>query len=100
MPSIGPCQFPTLGFVVDQYKRVREFVPETFWYIYVTILREDAHEGEKEIVFKWRRVHLFDWHSVFVLYEQCMEQPVARVDRVETKPTSKRYERLSRSFSN
>lgn len=29
----GPCQFPTLGFVVDQYKKVEAFIPEDFWKI-------------------------------------------------------------------
>ena len=29
--SYGPCQFPTLGFVVDRYERVANFVPEDFW---------------------------------------------------------------------
>jgi DNA topoisomerase IA len=29
----GPCQFPTLGFVVDQYKKVEAFIPENFWKI-------------------------------------------------------------------
>ncbi|SPQ22350.1 394c2258-f40b-47e6-b071-f2e03bea8657 [Thermothielavioides terrestris] len=29
--SYGSCQFPTLGFVVDRYFRVKNFVPEAFW---------------------------------------------------------------------
>lgn len=29
--SYGSCQFPTLGFVVERYKAIEEFVPETFW---------------------------------------------------------------------
>lgn len=33
MCSIGPCQFPTLGFVVDQFKKVDSFIPEDFWRI-------------------------------------------------------------------
>lgn len=31
--SYGPCQFPTLGFIVDRYKKIKEFVPEKFWSI-------------------------------------------------------------------
>lgn len=29
--SYGSCQFPTLGFVVERYKAIEEFVPESFW---------------------------------------------------------------------
>ena len=35
--SYGPCQFPTLGFVVEQYLRRNNFTPESFWFIQVTI---------------------------------------------------------------
>ena len=28
--SFGSCQFPTLGFVVERYKEVEAFIPETF----------------------------------------------------------------------
>ncbi|KAF5095581.1 hypothetical protein D0Z03_001798 [Geotrichum reessii] len=35
--SYGSCQFPTLGFVVDQYKRVKNFKPEKFWYLAVEV---------------------------------------------------------------
>lgn len=80
----GPCQFPTLGFVVDQYKRVQEFVPEPFWFIYVSQEREEG-----EVVFRWRRNHLFDMEVAIELYAQCIENPVATVTKVETKPTTK-----------
>jgi len=33
--SYGSCQFPTLGFVVDRYFQVKNFIPETFWSIRV-----------------------------------------------------------------
>ena len=29
--SYGPCQFPTLGFVVERWNRIQSFVPEDFW---------------------------------------------------------------------
>ena len=34
--SYGPCQFPTLGFVVDRYKEIKEFVPEIYWSLSIT----------------------------------------------------------------
>lgn len=88
----GPCQFPTLGFVVDQYNRVQSFVPEPFWYIYVAIERpsEDLDSRDVEVVeFKWKRNHLFDMEVVVALYEQCVDEPMATVISVETKPTSR-----------
>ncbi|ORY31011.1 DNA topoisomerase [Naematelia encephala] len=92
--SYGPCQFPTLGFVVDQYKRVSSFIPETFWYIYVAIEREDeddesAKPETRTVEFRWKRNHLFDLETAVVLYEQCVENPRAKVVSVETKPTTK-----------
>jgi DNA topoisomerase-3 len=90
----GPCQFPTLGFVVDQYNRVQSFVPETFWYIYVAIEREDEEKPEgsgetRTVEFRWRRNHLFDMDAAIILYEQCVGEPLATVVKVETKPTTK-----------
>jgi DNA topoisomerase-3 len=82
----GPCQFPTLGFVVDQYERVQAFVPETFWYIHI-----EQQRPEGAIKFNWRRNHLFDMAAAFILYEQCVEEPEATVTSVTTKPTTKWY---------
>lgn len=89
--SYGPCQFPTLGFVVDQYNRVQSFVPEPFWHIAVSSERDSEEEdGEPTIVaFAWRRNHLFDLPVAMLLYEQCIEHPMATVQKVETKPTSR-----------
>lgn len=38
--SYGTCQFPTLGFVVDRYNRVKEFVQEAFYKIDATISKD------------------------------------------------------------
>lgn len=82
--SYGSCQFPTLGFVVDRYNRVRNFKPETFWLIKL------MHEKERiKVNFIWRRVHLFDRAAVTILYEQCLDAKQARITKVQKKPTSK-----------
>lgn len=80
----GSCQFPTLGFVVDRYFRVKNFVPEPFWSIKVTHKRDDIN-----VVFNWRRNRLFDRAVVTILFERCLAAKTAKVTKVQEKPTSK-----------
>lgn len=82
--SYGSCQFPTLGFVVDRYFRVKNFIPETFWSIKLTI-KKDGKSGN----FNWTRGRLFDRASVVVLYERCLAAKNATVAKVQEKPTRK-----------
>jgi len=87
----GPCQFPTLGFVVEQWNKAQNFITEPFWYIYIAIEKQDEDDPDKTetVDFKWRRNHLFDMEAAIALYEQCVEMPMATVISVETKPTTK-----------
>jgi DNA topoisomerase-3 len=80
----GSCQFPTLGFVVDRYFKVRNFVPEPFWSIKVTHKREG-----KDVNFLWNRNRLFDRAAVTVFFERCITAKIAKVSRVQEKPTKK-----------
>ncbi|KAI2829449.1 hypothetical protein CBS147321_8355 [Aspergillus niger] len=82
--SYGSCQFPTLGFVVDRYLRVKNFKPETFWGIKVMHTRDDI-----KVNFLWKRVHLFDRAAVTVMLERCLIAKKAKVTKVTQKPTSK-----------
>ncbi|KAI4111680.1 MAG: hypothetical protein LQ345_006732 [Seirophora villosa] len=82
--SYGSCQFPTLGFVVDRYFRVKNFVPEQFWSIKVMHRREDI-----DVTFLWRRHRLFDRMSVVLLFERCIAAGLAKVTKLQKKPTSK-----------
>ncbi|PGH15987.1 hypothetical protein AJ80_05363 [Polytolypa hystricis UAMH7299] len=82
--SYGSCQFPTLGFVVDRYFRVKNFKPEAFWSIRVSHVRDKI-----TVNFLWRRVHLFDRAAVIVLFERCLSAKTAKVTKVNKRPTSK-----------
>ena len=84
--SYGSCQFPTLGFVVDRYKRVKNFVPEPFWSIKVVHQRDDIN-----VTFSWDRYRLFDRMITVILFERCLQARTARVTSVVTKPTKKWY---------
>ncbi|KAJ2965831.1 hypothetical protein NQ176_g10431 [Zarea fungicola] len=82
--SYGSCQFPTLGFVVDRYFRVKNFVPEPFWSIKVTHSREG-----KQVLFSWSRHRLFDRMTTVILYERCLAAKRAKITKVQEKPTRK-----------
>ncbi|KAI1170728.1 DNA topoisomerase [Nemania sp. FL0916] len=82
--SYGSCQFPTLGFVVDRYFRVRNFKPEQFWSIGVMHKRENI-----DVNFHWARNRLFDRASVIIFYERCLTAKKAKVTKVQEKPTKK-----------
>ncbi|KAG0022004.1 DNA topoisomerase [Entomortierella chlamydospora] len=84
--SYGPCQFPTLGFVVDQYRRVENFIPENFWKL------EMKHNKDGlDATFVWQRGHLFDQLACLVIYESCLEAggPNVVVTKVKSNPTAK-----------
>ncbi|KAM8824210.1 DNA topoisomerase 3-alpha isoform 1-T1 [Synchiropus picturatus] len=82
--SYGSCQFPTLGFVVERFKAIQAFIPETFYKIKV------LHEVDEDCVeFSWKRNRLFNHTACLVLYQICMEDPRATVVAVTSKPKSK-----------
>uniref|UniRef100_A0A674ELQ5 DNA topoisomerase n=1 Tax=Salmo trutta TaxID=8032 RepID=A0A674ELQ5_SALTR len=82
--SYGSCQFPTLGFVVERFKSIQAFIPETFYKIRV------LHEVEEDSVeFSWKRNRLFNHTACLVVYQICMENPIATVTSVTSKPKSK-----------
>ncbi|KAF3918784.1 Helicase [Arthrobotrys entomopaga] len=82
--SYGSCQFPTLGFVVDRYMRVKNFVPETFWYLKLLHTRDQT-----TTTFNWDRSRLFDRMAVVLLFESCMAGGTALVKAVARKPSRK-----------
>ncbi|XP_050421809.1 DNA topoisomerase 3-alpha [Adelges cooleyi] len=82
--SYGSCQFPTLGFVVERYKDIENFIPEQFWKIKVNHKIEDV-----DVEFTWQRGRLFDELFCRVLFERCMENRTAHILNVTKKPKSK-----------
>ncbi|VDK45071.1 unnamed protein product [Anisakis simplex] len=82
--SYGSCQFPTLGFVVERYKAIQEFIVETFW----KLVAKDSRSGI-DVTFEWDRNRLFDRDVVQVLLDMCNEASETRVTSVKQKPKSK-----------
>ncbi|KAF4732298.1 isopentenyl-diphosphate delta-isomerase idi1, partial [Perkinsus olseni] len=87
--SYGPCQFPTLGFVVQRWLRQRNFIREPFWTISCTIcvpvraagddaarplIKSDPEDGPTvEVKLHWGRNRLFDHLVTTILYDRCLQ---------------------------
>lgn len=82
--SYGPCQFPTLGLVVDRWLQIQHFVSRDFWVM--ELFLRDCNAP-----FEWARKHLFDEYTAMLLYELCYEEAeaegyvatVVKVDRMQ-----------------
>ncbi|XP_045448692.1 DNA topoisomerase 3-alpha [Melitaea cinxia] len=82
--SYGSCQFPTLGFVVERYRAIENFVTEPFWKLKVNHTMNNL-----SVDFLWERIRVFDQVACQVLHDICLENPQAKVTNVKTKPKSK-----------
>ena len=81
--SFGPCQFPTLGFVVARYLQISQFVAESFFYLKLSVKISQSATLELQ----WERVRLFDEVSVGVLYDLIATQRRVYVDKFSVSPT-------------
>eukprot|EP00043_Microstomoeca_roanoka_P002818 m.40723 g.40723 ORF g.40723 m.40723 type:complete len:321 (-) comp11744_c0_seq3:1357-2319(-) len=82
--SYGPCQFPTLGFVVERFREREQFVSEDFWRLLVKH-RQDDITAE----FHWSRTRVFDEDVCGVFFDICREAECARVTSVTGRPRDK-----------
>ncbi|KAJ9463502.1 DNA topoisomerase 3-beta [Diplonema papillatum] len=80
--SYGPCQTPTLGFVVQRHDLIHNFKPETFWRICPTVVKSGV-----SIRPDWERNRLFDRGVARLILEGCKGK--AKVTKVETKRDAK-----------
>ena len=90
--SYGPCQFPTLGFVVERWARIETFRPEDFWYIELTLrvpANGETNTRERPILFQWNRNRLYDRVLTMVLYEECLAAGEATVTQLTGRPKNR-----------
>jgi len=81
--SYGPCQFPTMGFVINRYLDIMKFVSQPFWSISVNHRKNNIN-----VNFNWKRHRLFEEHACLALYSKIMECPKARVVNVNGRQKS------------
>jgi DNA topoisomerase-3 len=89
--TYGPCQFPTLGFVVERYMKRLNFIPENFWSISCEIEAPDPDEasGKLSTNFRWKRGNVYDQLPCVIMYQLCVEAGAAKVIECSARSTSK-----------
>ena len=105
--SYGPCQFPTLGFIVQRKWDIDAHVPERFWKIALSHApgrapgargganpsgRDDAaavSSGSEFAKFEWARDRVFDEAFATTLFESVRSAETARVVREGGEPHRK-----------
>jgi DNA topoisomerase-3 len=68
--SYGPCQFPTLGLVVDRYRERREFQTKPFWTIRMRIQTTGDRASGNQVELCWDRARIFDRFIAYVLFQR------------------------------
>ena len=84
--SYGPCQFPTLGFVVDRYRKRAAFVSDKYWQISC----ECKGSGGESVRFNWDRERCYDRLTAVVVYERMVESDEVRVVKADSKKRTRR----------
>ena len=109
--SYGPCQFPTLGFVVERWARIETFIPEDFWSLALSLevdaraIEQQQQQGNnntgnngtqaataarnRQLHFSWKRGRLYDRAITLVLYELCLDAGEAVVTQLQGRPKNK-----------
>jgi DNA topoisomerase-3 len=85
--SYGPCQFPTLGFIVERDKQIKQFKPEKFWFI--DLQYTSAANKNETASFQWERNRLFDKQCTTILFLKVKAAQMAKVTNVMKKRVTK-----------
>lgn len=84
--SFGPCQIPTLNFIVQRFLKIQEFFPEKFF----SLKNEISSLKNKEIKseFKWNRGNIFDKNCVIHFYNSLYNGKATIISK-KTSPKDK-----------
>ncbi|KAG0438056.1 DNA topoisomerase 3-alpha [Dictyocoela muelleri] len=87
--SYGSCQIPTLGFVVHRHQQIKNFFPENFYTLEISIFKKIENK------FCWKRGNVFDKNCVISFYESLAlnKNKLAQIGRV-TKTEKIKYRPL------
>ena len=87
--SYGPCQFPTLNFIVERTEKIRKFIPEEFYYIELKIEKNDKDNKTQIINFNWKRERLFNKLITVTIFEKILESKECKVTKVKHNPKTR-----------
>ncbi|EZG77690.1 DNA topoisomerase [Gregarina niphandrodes] len=82
--SYGPCQLPTLGFVVTRWLAIQRFQPEDYYYLTLTV-----NKAQQPVVFSCQGDRIYDKTLALMIYQKCLVSSCV-VSSVQKKETTHR----------
>lgn len=83
--SFGPCQIPTLNFVVERHNRIVRFIPEQFYSLQNCVRKEGI-----ESHFKWVRGNLYDRNCAAIMHQMLCNGTAKIVEKKTENKTKQR----------
>ena len=83
--SYGPCQFPTLNFIMERSDKIENFESEKYHTLDLIVMKDNTL-----IKFNWERDRLFDETIVKTLYEKVSEFKQAKVINITSEKVTKK----------
>jgi DNA topoisomerase III len=99
--SYGPCQFPTLGLIVQREWEIQAHIPENFWYLHLVYNdnNNNMNQGRgrgRACVFTWSRDRLYDQAISQAYYNTCVPGGDQQQQPSQAKVVSVRGNRKTR----
>jgi DNA topoisomerase-3 len=89
--SFGACQTSTLGFVVARWLGRQQFVPENFWSIKLTALKDNPGSSSPTVIqLAWDRGRVFDLPIVEAIHSCLQDSRTAQVIEWKEQPKTRR----------
>lgn len=88
--SYGPCQLPTLGFVVQRYLEIKYFKPEDYYFLKATCVISET----TGIEMKWTKPNTRVKTAIALIYNNMYEKTNGSMKgkvKKRSKNTKKRY---------
>ncbi|MCQ2817944.1 MAG: DNA topoisomerase, partial [archaeon] len=87
--SYGPCQFPTMNFVIERAEKILNFVEESFYYLEIKIGKQDQSGKEIIVTFNWETGRLYDVQASIGILEKLLHNKTCIITKVKKAPRTR-----------
>lgn len=80
--SYGPCQFPTLGFIVQRWKEIKDFNPEAFWSLKLA-KTFTVNKKKMNVRFNWKKERVYNEEECEEIYNRLTKAGKGKITAID-----------------